>query len=103
MSTKAPIYSQPVTLEEPIVRGEQTIASVQIRKPVAGELRGTKMTDLLQMDVNAMQAVLPRVTNPTLHAAELQQLEPADLLALAGEVVNFLLPKSERVSPSPTA
>ena len=103
MSQKDPIFSEPVTLEEPIVRGEQTIASVQLRKPQSGDLRGTKLTDLLQLDVTALHAVLPRVTQPTLTSADVSKLEPADLLALGGEVVNFLLPKSDRVPPSPTA
>ena len=103
MSAKTPIFSNPVALEEPIVRGEQTIDSVQVRKPGAGELRGTKLTDLLQMDVAALQLVLPRVTQPTLTSPDIAKLEPADLLALGGELVNFLLPKSERAIASPTA
>ncbi|UII65648.1 phage tail assembly protein [Xanthomonas translucens] len=103
MSAKTPTFSNPVPLEESIVRGEQTITSVQVRKPGAGELRGAKLTDLLQMDVSALQLVLPRVTQPTLTGPDIAQLEPADLLALGGELVNFLLPKSERANVSPTA
>lgn len=93
-----PTYSNPVQLDEPIVRGEQTIDSVQVRKPLAGELRGVKITDVMQLDVAALQLVLPRVTNPTLTTADVGRMELCDLLAVGGELVNFFLPKSERVA-----
>lgn len=102
MSAKTPTYSAPVQLDEPIVRGEQTITSVQVRKPQAGELRGAKITDLMQLDVVALQLVLPRVTLPLLTSADVASMEPSDLFAVGGELINFFLPKSERI-PSPTA
>jgi hypothetical protein len=43
-----------ITLDTPIKRGETSIASVEVRKPVSGELRGCNLTDLLQMDVVAL-------------------------------------------------
>ncbi len=35
-----------VELDTPIVRGEQSITSLTLRKPMAGELRGVKLNDL---------------------------------------------------------
>ena len=53
-----------VQLDTPIKRGDGQITSVTLRKPNAGELRGVSLAELLQMKVDALQAVLPRITNP---------------------------------------
>ncbi|WP_129792578.1 phage tail assembly protein [Sphingosinicella sp. CPCC 101087] len=88
--------SAPVTLDEPIRRGEETIDKVQVRKPKAGELRGLNYLDLARMDVSAVITVLPRVTLPMITEAEAADMEPSDQLALAGELANFFVPKAER-------
>jgi len=82
-----------VTLDQPITRGNQKITHVTIRRPRAGELRGVQLVNLLQMDVVALQTVLPRVTIPTLNEHELRNMDPADLVQLGTEVTGFLLPK----------
>lgn len=96
----APAPPNSVTLDTPIRRGEQTISAVTVRKPSAGELRGIALSDLLQMDVGALHTVLPRITSPTLTTADVSNLEPSDLVQLAGVVVGFLLPKAARDSAS---
>jgi hypothetical protein len=73
-----------VELDTPLVRGAQTITAVTLRKPTAGELRGTSLHDLARFDVSALQKVLPRISTPTLTEFEIGQLDPADLMALAG-------------------
>lgn len=83
-------------LDFPIQRGAQAITHVQLRKPMAGELRGIKLTELLQMDVGALQAVLPRISAPTLTPAEVAGLDPADLTELGTQVVGFFMRKSIR-------
>ncbi len=88
--------SEGIALDFPIKRGATEITHVQLRKPMAGELRGVKLTELLQMDVGALQAVLPRITLPTLTTAEVQQLDPADLTELGTQVVGFFMRKSIR-------
>lgn len=93
-STNSTTYSKPVTLDSPIVRGEQVIEVVELRKPSAGELRGISLSELLQLDVTALQKVIPRLSKPTLTEADIQQLDPADLLQLGTEVASFLLPKA---------
>jgi hypothetical protein len=83
-----------ITLETPIKRGDNTITEVTISKPNAGALRGVALLPLLQMDVNAMALVLPRITTPTLTQPEVLALDPADLMQFATEVTGFLLPKN---------
>lgn len=93
--------SESITLDTPIQRGEQTITDVSLRKPSAGELRGLSLTDLLQMDVAALQKVLPRITTPTLTEQDVGRMDPADLVQLGGTVAGFLVPKSARAEASP--
>ncbi|OLK27697.1 phage tail assembly protein [Xanthomonas oryzae] len=97
-----PTFSQAVSLDQPIVRGEQTITQVNVRKPGAGELRGLKLVDVLQLDVTAMATLLPRITSPTLTTADVNAMDPADLLALGQEVQLFFLTKAQREAAFPT-
>lgn len=91
-----------ITLDEPLKRGEQTITSVTVRKPASGELRGVALSDLLNLEVNALIKVLPRVTSPSLTEQEVARLDPADLVQLGSKVAGFLLPKSVKAEASPT-
>lgn len=87
-----------VILDYPIQRGEQVISTVKLRKPNAGELRGIKLVDLLQMDVSAVATLLPRITEPTLTTADVNKLDPADLVAIGTVTAGFFLPKAQRES-----
>lgn len=98
MTEQTPVTAQPeqttVTLEEPIIRGETTLTDIIIRKPNSGALRGVRLQALMEMDVDSMMLVLPRVTAPALTKNDLLLMSPGDLLNLSIEVVSFLLPKS---------
>lgn len=91
-----------ITLDTPLQRGKETITTVTLRKPQSGALRGTRLQALMDMDVNAMMVVLPRISMPALQPHEINEMDPADLLLLSVEVVTFLLPKSV-TSDFPTA
>ena len=90
-----------IPLDTPIQRGAQTITHVHVRKPNAGALRGLSLVEVLQMNVTALQALLPRVTEPPLLKQEVATMDPADLVALGTEVVGFLVPKAQRESFQP--
>ena len=83
-----------VQLDTPIKRGKTEIAEIVLRKPQSGALRGTRLQAIMDMDVGAMMTVIPRISTPTLTPQEMAELDPADLTAMAVEVVTFLLPKS---------
>ncbi|MFC3581097.1 phage tail assembly protein [Sphingomonas hylomeconis] len=89
-----------VTLDTPIVRGTETIDSVSVRKPGSGELRGLTLMALSQLDYAALETLLPRITSPVLHKADIIALDPADLMQLGGEVMDFLLPKAAKATAS---
>lgn len=86
------ITEKTITLETPIQRGNTTITQVVVRKPQSGALRGCRLQALMEMDVDNLTLVLPRVTTPSLTRAEVMKLDPADLMTLSTEVVLFLLP-----------
>lgn len=85
-----------VDLDEPLKRGEQIISQITLRKPRSGELRGVSLMDVAQLDVVALQKVLPRITCPILTEADVANLDPADLLALGAELAGFFMRKADR-------
>ena len=95
-------YDQ-ITLDYPVERGDQTITTVTLRQPRAGELRGTSLAELIQINVDAVSRVLPRITSPVLTADEIKRLHPADMFQLGSAVAGFLLPKSMRQDADATA
>ena len=54
-----------------------------------GDMRGLKLTDVMQMDVGAMLRLLPRVSDPALAPSEIEALPGADLVALASGVIGL--------------
>ena len=92
-----------VILDEPLQRGESVITEIQLRKPKAGELRGVSLVDVANLDVMALQKVLPRITQPILTTQDVNNLDLADLMALGAEVAYFLAKKADRNMVSPTA
>ncbi len=82
-----------ITLDEPITRGDQTITEITLRKPASGELRGTSLNALVNLDVDALNKVLPRISSPTLTEFDVLQLDPADLVQLGVVFAGFLLPR----------
>ncbi|MFA6125066.1 MAG: phage tail assembly protein [Sphingomonas sp.] len=89
-----------VTLDTPLKRGDETITTVQVRKPGSGELRGLTLMALSQLDYAALETLLPRITTPMLTKADVARLDPADLMQLGGEVMDFLLPKAAKQAAS---
>ncbi|WP_263264903.1 phage tail assembly protein [Pseudomonas sp. RIT-PI-S] len=89
-----PTYSDPIMLDNPIIRGSTSITEVTLRKPLSGELRGLKLVDLLNGDVNATLRLVPRISQPTLTEQEVASLDIADLVLCADAVAVFLQKKA---------
>ncbi|MYM70544.1 phage tail assembly protein [Pseudoduganella sp. FT55W] len=91
------------TLTSPLQRGNQTITDVTLRRPLAGELRGTKLTAIVDLDIDSMAKVFPRITTPMLTEQDVYRLDPADILQLGGLFNAFFLPKEQPANTeSPT-
>ncbi|BFU60752.1 MULTISPECIES: phage tail assembly protein [Rodentibacter] len=87
--------SKIITLSTPILRGDKQITEITVNKPTVPALKGLKMFDVLQMDVDALQVLLPRVTLPVLHKADFATMEVADFTELSAAAVSFLGKNSE--------
>ena len=92
-----------VPLDTPVVRAGGTIESITLRKPMSGELRGCSLVDLMNLEVNALRKVLPRISAPMLTDIEVGQMDPADLVQCGMAVAGFLLQKSARKEASLSA
>jgi hypothetical protein len=95
MKTKTnntPVLNTNIELDTPIQRGEQTITSISLRKPAAGELRGVNLMDVAHMDVTALHKVIPRISEPSLTEHEVAGLNTSDLMQMGVAVASFLLP-----------
>jgi hypothetical protein len=92
------IVSKTITLESPIKRGDTLVEKIDVRKPAAGELRGTSLVNLLNMDVGSLEIVLPRITTPPLLKPEVSAMDPADLVQIATEISGFLLTRQAKES-----
>jgi hypothetical protein len=91
-----------IELDQPIKRDGQVIESITLRKPAAGELRGLLLLNVLNMEVETLATLLPRITIPTIHKAEVLAMDPADILAAGIEIAGFLQQKGKQTD-SPTA
>ena len=93
-----------ITLEEPLQRGDSQITSVEVRRPGAGELRGLKLVEVINMDVSALATLLPRITSPTLTSGDVAALDPADLLQFGMETAAFFMTREQATAQGyPTA
>ena len=86
-------HIEQITLGTPIKRGDTSVTTITLRKPRAGQLRGIKLTDLMQMDVAATAQVLPRISDPVLTEQEINAMDPADFVQISAGVAGFLVPK----------
>lgn len=83
------------TLQFPLNNGSEPLTEITIRKPLVGELRGLKLTELLQMDIVTCEKLLPRITELTV--PDVAQLDPYDLTAIMEKVAGFFV----LATPSP--
>lgn len=78
-----------VKLSTPIKRSTGDVAELTLRKPAAGELRGLKLMDVMNMDMNSLGVLLPRIVQPSITKADVDAMDLADVLDLGVAVVGF--------------
>lgn len=81
---------QTVCLKHGILRGDNRITDIEVRKPLTKQLRGTNLTALMQMNVDEWCIVLPRITLPKVDKADFATMSAADLLKLAGRALDLM-------------
>ena len=81
-----------IALTFPIQRdGGNNVDTITLRKPNAGELRGLKVPDLVNGDVNTLIALLPRIASPVIAQHEAETLDLEDFGEIAGAVFGFFM------------
>lgn len=85
-----------VTLDTPIPREGDKVEKVTLRKPMAGELRGLSLAEVINLDVDSITKLVPRISNPTLTEHEVRNMDPADLTECGKEIAGFLLQKRHK-------
>ena len=56
---------------------------------MAGDLRGVKLVDLMQMNTDAVCQVTTRISDPVVPASKFWELDAEDLLEVSAELVSF--------------
>lgn len=85
-----------VDLDEGFQVGNQTIRCVTVRKPKTGALRGLNLSEILQLNVNALIKILPRVTEPAMTEEHVNNLDPADITLLGAALIGFFVSSKDR-------
>lgn len=91
-----------VTLTRPVKRGETTIATVALREPTAGDMRGLKLSEVLLMDVSSMSRLIPRVSDPGLTPDEIADLSAVDLAVLFSQALSFFFTPEQMAAQAAT-
>jgi Phage tail protein E. len=85
-----------VTLEEPIQRESGPVTSITLRKPKAGEMRGLKVGELINGEVTAVLALIPRISSPFIAEEEANNLSSEDIAEIAGTVTGFFMTQAQK-------
>lgn len=93
-----------VNLSKPVKIDGEDVTKITLRKPMVGELRGQKLIEVIQMDVNAMIAVIPRISVPPLmdHQLANGEIEPEDFMDMAAKVATFFAKGPAGATPGQT-
>lgn len=86
--------SKKITLKTGLKSGKTTINEITVRKPLTGDLRGVKLIEFIDLDIDSLAKVLPRITTPSIAEHEVFNLDLIDLSEITKEVINFLSPNS---------
>ena len=100
-SSNASTHHAVIELETPLQRGDQSIDTITLRKPVTGELHGFNMVEIIQMSISALHLLLPRITTPVLSKVEIAALDLVDLAKIAAEISHFFTSQKDQI-PAPS-
>ncbi len=82
--------TQTAVLAEAIkVEGADDITQVELREPFAGEMRGLSFTNIMQLDVETMTLLIPRISELT--ERQMINLKPVNMTPLFTAVVGFFV------------
>jgi hypothetical protein len=90
MRVKVMQNTQQVKLKSGLQSGKTTITELTIRKPLTGDLRGVKLVDFIELDIDSLAKVLPRIATPAIAEHEVFNLDLIDLSEITKVIASFL-------------
>lgn len=84
-----------VTLAQGILRGDNRIADITVRKPLTKQLRGVSISRLIEMNADDWQIVLPRVTTPKVDKVDFAQMTVTDFTKLCSAAAELMFEDAE--------
>lgn len=85
-----------ITLDSPIGTGDAAVSTVNLRKPMAGDLRGLSLEDILNAKYDDTAKLITRIASPVLAIADVDAMELMDFANIAGEIRGFFMTSSQR-------
>ncbi|MBS6009450.1 MAG: phage tail assembly protein [Haemophilus parahaemolyticus] len=86
-----------VTLAQGILRGENRITDITVRKPLTKQLRGVSISHLIEMNADDWQIVLPRVTTPKVDKVDFAQMTVTDFTKLCSTAAELMFEDAEEI------
>ncbi|AIU74078.1 tail protein [Hafnia alvei FB1] len=88
------IEKNTVTLSKPIMRDGNEITTITITDEVkqAGSLRGLRLVNVMNMDVDSITTLLTRCTSPRLKQTEIAAMATTDFVVCCEVLTPFLAP-----------
>lgn len=86
-----------VTLAQGILRGENRITEITVRKPLTKQLRGVSISRLIEMNADDWQIVLPRVTMPKVDKVDFAQMTVTDFTKLCSAAAELMFEDAEEI------
>lgn len=86
-----------VTLAQGILRGENRITDITVRKPLTKQLRGVSISRLIEMNADDWQIVLPRVTTPKVDKVDFAQMTVTDFTKLCSTAAELMFEDVEEI------
>ena len=79
-----------VTLNQPIKIGETEVTELDLRQPTGGDLRGLKIIEVLQGDVDSIATLVPRIATPVITPNHIKETSMSNIVTIQGVLVGFL-------------
>lgn len=86
-----------VTLAQGILRGENRITDITVRKPLTKQLRGVSISRLIEMNADDWQIVLSRVTTPKVDKVDFAQMTVTDFTKLCNTAAELMFEDAEEI------
>jgi len=78
-----------VDFKTPLPYGKETLDGLDIRTPLAGDLRGLKLGELYSLNVDDVLKLVPRISQQAVTSEQLAKLPLTDLNLLSKTLMDF--------------